>query len=524
MTGRATEGGDQPVSPFGARILGPADQDPDRLRLRIQLLLTGALTSINVIGSAVVFTISNFVVPSEPPTTATKVALAIAVPTYVLVAAVVGVGWGTASTLRSLRWATTDTEPTEAERTRALRVPMQLTAMQLTLWLIGTVVFTSLIWAVQPARAVNTAVTVTMGAVVAAGIAYLSVEFALRPLSARALAGSTATHPRSLGVGQRMVVFWAVGTGVPVVGLMVAGLLALVDDETTLHELAIVTIVAGGLILVTSLVITLLTVRAIVAPIMSVRNAMRAVEAGDLDADVVVYDGTELGMLQSGFNLMANGLRERERIRDLFGRHVGHDVAAAAALDTGEIELGGEATIASVLFIDLLGSTAYATAHGPVDVVAMLNRFFAVVVDEVDRNGGLVNKFIGDAALAIFGEPVRKNDHAASALTAARAMCARLTEEVPEVGFGIGVATGMVVAGNVGHEQRYEYTVIGDAVNSAARLTDLAKQETGQLLAMWHTVEVASSRGDPEAAHWQRHGATVLRGRTEETALAVPKG
>jgi adenylate cyclase len=520
---RASEDEGRPVSPFGARILGPADQAPDRLRLRIQLLLTGVLTTINLIGSAVVFAISNFVVPSEPPTTATKVALAIAVPTYVLVAAVIGVGWGTAATLRSLRWVTSDTEPTEVERTRALRVPVQLTAMQFTLWLIGTVVFTTLIWTVQPARAVNTAVTVTMGAVVAAGIAYLSVEFALRPLSARALAGSS-THLRSLGVGQRMVVFWAVGTGVPVVGLMVAGLLALVDDQTTLRELAIVTIVAGGLILVTSLLITLLNVRAIVAPIMSVRNAMRAVEAGDLQADVVVYDGTELGMLQSGFNLMANGLRERERIRDLFGRHVGHDVAAAAALDTGDIELGGEASIASVLFIDLLGSTAYAAAHGPVDVVAMLNRFFAVVVDEVDRNGGLVNKFIGDAALAIFGEPVPKNDHAAAALTAARAMCARLTKEVPEVGFGIGVATGMVVAGNVGHEQRYEYTVIGDAVNSAARLTDLAKQEPGQLLAMWHTVEVAASRGDPEAAHWQPHGATVLRGRTEETALAVPKG
>ncbi|HWJ82557.1 MAG TPA: adenylate/guanylate cyclase domain-containing protein [Nocardioides sp.] len=524
MSPTAEDQGRRARSPFGARILGPADQDPERLRVRIQVLLTAALTSVNLIGSAVVFVISNFVVPSAPPSTATKVMLAIAVPTYVVVAAFVGVLWGTATTLRSLRWFTlADTEPTEAERLRALRVPRKLTAMQFTLWLAGTVVFTTLTLAVQPDRALNTAVTVTMGAVVVAGVAYLSIEFALRPLAARALEGSTLTRLHSLGVGQRMVLFWTVGTGVPVVGLMIAGLLALVGHDTTRRELAIVTLVAGGVILMTGLLITVLNARAVVAPILSVHDAMRAVEAGNLDVDVVVYDGTELGLLQSGFNHMASGLRERERIRELFGRHVGHDVAAAAALETGEIELGGEARIATVLFVDLVGSTRYATEHGPVEVVAMLNRFFGIVVDEVDRNGGLVNKFIGDAVLAVFGAPVAKNDHAAAALTTARAVAARMAVEVPEISCGIGVATGKVVAGNVGHEQRYEYTVVGDAVNIASRLTDLAKQEPGRVLAMGHTVDVAGSRGDPESAHWQQHGGTVLRGRTEETALAVPK-
>lgn len=524
MTAPAQDRGRGAGNPFGARILGPADQDPQRLRVRVQVLLTVALTGINLIGSAVVFMISNFVVPSEPPTRATKLALAVAVPAYVLVAALIGVAWGTAVSLRSLRWATDPhVEPTETDRLRALRVPLRLTTMQFGLWLAGTVVFTTLTYIVQPARAFNTAVTVTMGAVVAAGIAYLAVEFALRPLSARALAGISATRVRGLGVGQRMVVFWAVGTGVPLVGLMIAGLLALVDDETTLRELAIVTLVAGGVILLTGLLVTVLNARAVVAPIMSVRDAMQAVEDGDLDVQVVVYDGTELGLLQSGFNHMAAGLRERERIRELFGRHVGHEVAeAAAALETGEMELGGEARIATVLFVDLVGSTRYATAHDPTEVVAVLNRFFGVVVDEVDRHGGLVNKFIGDAVLAIFGAPVTKNDHAAAALAAARSMARRLVDEVPEIAAGIGVATGKVVAGNVGHEQRYEYTVIGDAVNSASRLSGMAKEVDGCVLAMWHTVEVAGSRGDPEHAHWQHHGSAVLRGRTEETELAVP--
>ena len=244
---------------------------------------------------------------------------------------------------------------------------------------------------------------------------------------------------------------------------------------------------------------------------LSVRDAMLDVEQGDLDREVVVFDGTEVGLLQAGFNQMAGGLRERERLRDLFGRHVGREVAQRAASALGEIELGGESRVASVLFVDLEGSTAFATEHNPAEVVAMLNRFFGVVVDEVDERGGLVNKFIGDAVLAVFGAPVELDDHAGAALGAARAIAVRLAEELPELGAGIGVATGEVVAGNVGHEERFEYTVIGDAVNSAARLTDLAKQVDGRVLVAWDTVEAA---GREEAGRWREDDARTLRGRS----------
>jgi len=512
-------------SPFGSRILGPRDQDPRHLRIRIQVLLTAMLLTTNIVGAVVVFVVNTWAIPSPPPTPRMLVALAIAIPTYVVSAAVVGVVWGTTAALRSLRWATQpDTDPDRTQRERALRVPLDLTLIQFVNWLGGTVVFTVLTMVLQPSRTVGTALTVGIGAVVVAGISYLLAEFALRPVAARALADVGATRRlRGVGVGPRMAIFWTLGTGAPVVGLLIAAILALTPagSDTTLTQLAVVTIIVCGAVLVFGFLLTDLNAHSVVAPLLSVRDAMQEVEKGRLDTDVVVYDGTELGQLQSGFNAMVHGLREREQIRDLFGRHVGHEVAAAAAaLGAGEIELGGETRVCSVLFVDLVGSTTYATEHGPTEVVAVLNRFFGVVVDEVDRHHGLVNKFIGDAVLAIFGAPVELPDHAAAALAAARTIAVRLAAEVPEVGAGIGVATGQVVAGNVGHEQRFEYTVIGDAVNSAARLTDLAKDVPGRVLASWDAVTAA---GEPEAGHWSAYGETVLRGRTEPTRLAIQR-
>ncbi|WGX97236.1 adenylate/guanylate cyclase domain-containing protein [Nocardioides sp. L-11A] len=511
--------------PFGSRILGPRDQGPRQLRIRIQVLLTVMLVTTNLVGALVVFVINTWAIPSPSPNRAMVVALAIAIPTYVVLAAIIGAIWGTTSSLRALRWATQpEVDPVHAQRARALRVPLSLTSAQFFIWIVGTILFTVLTALLQPARAVGTGLTVGIGAVVVSGIAYLLTEFTLRPIAARALADVKVTQRvRGVGVGPRMAIFWTLGTGAPIVGLLIAAILALTPagSDATLAQLAVVTIIVCGIVLVFGFLLTDLNARSVVAPLLSVRDAMQEVEHGRLDADVVVYDGTELGQLQSGFNSMVHGLREREQIRDLFGRHVGQEVAAAAAaLGAGEIELGGETRVCSVLFVDLVGSTTYATQHGPAEVVAVLNRFFGVVVDEVDRQHGLVNKFIGDAVLAIFGAPVELADHATAALAAARAIAARLVVEVPEVAAGIGVATGQVVAGNVGHEQRFEYTVIGDAVNSAARLTDLAKDVPGRVLASGDSVAAAAAT---EAAHWVDHGEAVLRGRAAPTRLAAQR-
>ena len=214
---------------------------------------------------------------------------------------------------------------------------------------------------------------------------------------------------------------------------------------------------------------------------------------------------------------MVNGLRERERIRDLFGRHVGREVAAAAERERPA--LGGEERHVAVVFIDIVGSTQMVRNRPPADVVRLLNRFFTVVVDEVDRYRGLVNKFEGDASLAIFGAPNHLNHPEDAALAAARGMAERLVTEVPECTAGIGVAAGEVVAGNVGAKERFEYTVIGEPVNEAARLCELAKSRPGKLLASSQTVEGAS---ESERAHWSLGRHVKLRGHDQRTRLASP--
>jgi adenylate cyclase len=173
-----------------------------------------------------------------------------------------------------------------------------------------------------------------------------------------------------------------------------------------------------------------------------------------------------------------------------------------------------------VLFVDIIGSTELAARTPAVRVVEALNAFFGVVVEVTEANGGWVNKFQGDAALCVFGLPADDERAATHALAAARTLAARLDREsLPAA--GIGVSAGEVVAGNIGAAHRLEYTVIGDPVNEAARLTELAKREPGRVLA---AAAVVAAAGDDEAARWQLGDGVRLRGRSESTRLARPAG
>ena len=213
------------------------------------------------------------------------------------------------------------------------------------------------------------------------------------------------------------------------------------------------------------------------------------------------------------------GLRERDRVRDLFGRHVGEEVARSAL--GRELELGGELRDAAILFVDIVGSTAFAARRDPRDVVESLNRFFEIVVEVVTLHGGWINKFGGDAALCVFGAPAEHPAAAGAALGAARELQRRLRVELDEIEAAIGLSAGGVAAGNIGAADRYEYTVIGDPVNEAARLTELAKSRPSRLLASGTIVRRA---GEREAGRWEFGEPVVLRGRSGPTRVAAPHG
>jgi adenylate cyclase len=173
------------------------------------------------------------------------------------------------------------------------------------------------------------------------------------------------------------------------------------------------------------------------------------------------------------------------------------------------------------MFVDLVGSTRLAEVQGAEVVVRTLNAFFEVVVDVVTAEGGWVNKFEGDGALCIFGAPADQPDHAARALRAAHTLRKELLALAgtnAEVDGAIGVSSGLAVAGNVGTAQRYEYTVIGDPVNEAARLTDHAKSRLGRVLASAETI----ARSADEGRRWGAVGELALRGRSSPTWAYEP--
>jgi adenylate cyclase len=305
---------------------------------------------------------------------------------------------------------------------------------------------------------------------------------------------------------------------VPLLGVLVVAAVGIAKPGAHTTYVAAAVLFLGVVATAAGLIATLFAAKAIADPLLAVRLGLERIERGDLDVRVPVDDASEIGRLQAGFNRMADGLRERERIRDLFGRQVGEEVARAA-LHRG-VRLGGEEREVGALFVDLVDSTGLAVAVVPGEVVRVLNRFFQVVVEVVEEGGGLVNKFEGDAALCVFGAPVACEDPAGDALRAARSLAARLARELPEIDFGIGVSAGVVVAGNVGAEHRFEYTVIGDPINEAARLTELAKRRPERVLASGGALERATAT---EADAWSLTEAALLRGRYAPTQLAHPQ-
>lgn len=478
------------------------------------------LTITNLAGAAVVFTLAAFVVPLPGGGDNEVRLLNLAVLAgYVPVAVVVGTIWGVRRQRRVDSWLVEKRPATDREKRALLNTPEFYAWMHLGLWGFASLLFGTINIPSHAGRAGLVMVIVAITGVTVAALSFLIVERRIRPITRAALETGLPARRKAGHVSVRVTMAWLLGTGAASSGLILAGLMAIVlgADATSFDQLGATMISLGAVIILVGGLVTFLAARATADPIRALRSGFERVGRGRLDTWVAIDDGTEIGELQAGFNEMVAGLREREQIRDLFGRHVGADVAREA-LATG-VRLGGEVREVTVLFVDVMGSTTMATELDPTEVVGLLNRFFDVVIDVVHEHDGWINKFEGDAALAIWGAPVEVADRNARALAAARVLAARLQTEVPEIAAGVGISGGPVVCGNVGSADRYEYTVIGDAVNEAARLTSVAKEHPERCVANAVLLDDAGT----EAGHWSGRDPITVRGRGEPTRIAVPQ-
>ena len=234
--------------------------------------------------------------------------------------------------------------------------------------------------------------------------------------------------------------------------------------------------------------LALFVANSVAAPLRNLQAAMRDVERGNLDAHCAVLSNDEIGAVAEGFNRMAHGLREREVLRETFGKYVSREVRDEIL--AGRVSLEGQVQEVTILFADLRDFTSWVEATPPREVVQDLNAYFTEMEAAIRGHGGLVLQFIGDEIEAVFGAPIARIDHAESAVRAALEMRTRmdgLNAERRRAGkvalrHGIGIHTGRVLAGNIGSGERLAYALVGDAVNLASRIQDLNKQFGSDIL------------------------------------------
>lgn len=303
---------------------------------------------------------------------------------------------------------------------------------------------------------------------------------------------------------------------IPMIAVAAGTIVAGVVGPHTIASLA----VGVGLSVIISVVVTgpllLLTTRSVTLPVLDLTRAADRVGSGDLTAQVPVTSTDEIASLAISFNSMIDGLQERERIRAAFGTYVDPTIVDHILASAGDQLTAGDEVEITALFLDVRGFTGYSEQHGARDVVAMLNRLFATAVPIIGRHGGYVDKFIGDGLLAVFGVPQRCNDHADRALEAALDIAAALHTRQADPDVGIGLNSGLVVAGNLGGAGRFDFTVIGDAVNVAARVESATRQTGDTILLSAHTRALLSPSARAATA---ARPAVPLKGKTESIGL-----
>jgi len=254
-----------------------------------------------------------------------------------------------------------------------------------------------------------------------------------------------------------------------------------IQGEDLVREIFLFAIILCVIFVMIALRLNSLVQKSIQYPIGEMLRIVEKVKNGDFTQRIRVLSNDEIGVLGDAGNAMIAGLAERERIRDTFGKYVTPEIRDEIL--AGRIPLDGERRLATLLFSDLRGFTSYVEENVPEEVIKSMRAYFTAMQKAIRMHQGLVLQYVGDEIEAVFGVPLGYGDHADKAILAALEMRKRLEElnnsrmragKTP-FSHGVGIHTGMVLAGNTGSEDRLSYALIGDTVNLASRIEQLTK-------------------------------------------------
>ncbi len=260
-------------------------------------------------------------------------------------------------------------------------------------------------------------------------------------------------------------------------------------------------------------------------PIEKLVEVTRAVAAGNFDVHADIKSHDEVGELASSFDAMVDGLKERDKIKNVMNKF--HGAAVTDDLMKGDLQLGGINKQVTVFFSDIRDFTKFSEGHTPEEVVQMLNEYFEIMVAIVTKNHGVVDKFVGDAMMAIWGAPKSTGEDERYALKACLEMRQaleelnkiRMSRGQVEIKIGMGLNSGPAISGTIGSSERMEYTVIGDTVNTASRIESSTKAFGTDLLISGETLTRVEGKFVTEFA-----GAAEVKGKAEPLKMYKVKG
>ncbi len=392
----------------------------------------------------------------------------------------------------------------ELVRRRAIMVPYVFGALAFAGWigagLIWGVLY-PLVWGIfTPERSLRSLLGITgVAGTVTAALVFFAVEHQWRRALPTFFPGgdlSAVAGVLRLRVRVRLLVIFVMLSVIPLslLGVLTytrAAALPAVDPAAAPRIVEnmlafIVFVVAVGALAAIGL--SLYVAGSVADPLGQVQSAMREVEQGELGARCPVVSNDEIGAVAEGFNRMVGGLRDREFLKETFGKYVSREIRDEIL--AGRVSLEGQALEVTILFADLRDFTPWVEATGPREVVRDLNAYFTEMDEAIREHRGLVLQFIGDEIEAAFGAPVAYPAHAEMAVRAALEMRRRLRAWNAErrragktpLRHGIGIHTGPVLAGNIGSAERHAYALVGDPVNLASRIQGLNKELGSDIL------------------------------------------